>query len=199
MKCEEKRLVEAACPSLGCTSKPRRAHAHVIQHAASACHVFFWRPHTSPPLLASPVAKVSSVDCPENSQPVIGEDRTQPFVHVRCQGLTPGAWPRRRGWSHRRGIGVTPRGPVRGGAASSRPGPSSAILVFLLDLQPASPPVRPRRAEDAVPRFSLPRARWKARQPRSCPGDEPQRLAQTRAGPGPGGRVRLPPPHAARL
>jgi hypothetical protein len=31
----------AACTSLGCTRKTRSSHAHFIQHAASACHVFF--------------------------------------------------------------------------------------------------------------------------------------------------------------
>jgi len=63
-------LAEAACTSLGCTSKTRSPHAHVIQHVASVCHVLFGRPHTLPPLLAYPAAKTDSVGYPENSQPV---------------------------------------------------------------------------------------------------------------------------------
>src|SRR5215471_288838 len=41
LKYEEKMLAEAACPSLRYLSKIRRPHAHFIQHAASACRVFF--------------------------------------------------------------------------------------------------------------------------------------------------------------
>src|SRR5215813_12699233 len=67
-------LAEAACTSLGGMSKTRSPHAHFIQHAASTCHAFFWRPHTQPPLLAYRTAKVGSVCTPENSQPVILEE-----------------------------------------------------------------------------------------------------------------------------
>jgi len=37
-------LAEAACPSLRYLSKTRSLHAHFIQHAASACRVFFHIP-----------------------------------------------------------------------------------------------------------------------------------------------------------
>src|SRR5215471_9939061 len=40
---------------------------------------------------------------------------------------------------------------------SSHPGLSYAILLFILDLQPSVPPVRPRRAEHAAPRPLPPR------------------------------------------
>src|SRR5712691_3800547 len=59
----------AARTARGCTSKTCGDHAHAILHAASACRVFFCRHHTRLPLLASTMAKVSSVCTPENSQP----------------------------------------------------------------------------------------------------------------------------------
>src|SRR5215831_20803431 len=59
----------AACPSLGCTSTTGCDHAHAILHAALACRVFCGRHHTRLLLLASTIAKVSSVDTRENSQP----------------------------------------------------------------------------------------------------------------------------------
>ncbi len=59
----------AARTSLECTSKTGEAQAHFIQHAASACCVFFWRHHTHLPLWASPMATVGSVWTPENSPP----------------------------------------------------------------------------------------------------------------------------------
>src|SRR5262245_56655068 len=71
MKHEQKMHVCTARTSLGCTSKTCSDHAHSILPAASACRVFFLRPHTALPLLAYPMAKVSSLRPPENSPPAL--------------------------------------------------------------------------------------------------------------------------------
>jgi hypothetical protein len=69
LKYGEKTHVYAASLPLERTSKRCSEHAHVVLHAATSCHAFFWLHRPRLPLLASTMAKVHSIWTPENSQP----------------------------------------------------------------------------------------------------------------------------------
>jgi hypothetical protein len=87
---------------------------------------------------------------------------------------------------------MTPPGHGPGGAAASRPGLAYAILVSILDLQPSSPPVRPR-ADETASRPPPSTRSWG--EERRCPA-QASRLSGamlTRAGLGAGRRVHPPP------